>query len=312
MNTALLVLAIVLLLAVLGAIFAVYGSINRLLRFLGAEKQPPAHLRRADEADVGSEAELEVDPGGSGVGAEFALGAAATPSAASGVSYDLPETGYPDSGATGWSYQETAPSPATGAGALPDDSGVTTGTEPSWEPSGSGAGVEETAPAEELARPEPAIEAGVTQRPMDDEPEEQPFERDGRWWFKRGHELLVYDEQTGQWEPAPSPTVQALATNPTSAQAGAITAEFAGLRDDAPTSRSQTKSDAEAAPVTATEDTNDTDDEEEVPETPTPAVEGEPQPVREWESGSFWKCPSCGAVNGSTATSCRMCFAARA
>ncbi len=27
--------------------------------------------------------------------------------------------------------------------------------------------------------------------------------------------------------------------------------------------------------------------------------------------GSFWKCPSCGAVNGSTATSCRMCFTAR-
>ncbi|MFN2588961.1 MAG: Ran-binding zinc finger domain-containing protein [Actinomycetota bacterium] len=28
-------------------------------------------------------------------------------------------------------------------------------------------------------------------------------------------------------------------------------------------------------------------------------------------AGSFWKCPSCGAVNGSTATSCRMCFTAR-
>lgn len=28
-------------------------------------------------------------------------------------------------------------------------------------------------------------------------------------------------------------------------------------------------------------------------------------------SGAFWKCPSCGATNGSTATSCRMCFAAR-
>ena len=24
-----------------------------------------------------------------------------------------------------------------------------------------------------------------------------------------------------------------------------------------------------------------------------------------------WKCPTCGAVNGSTATSCRMCFTAR-
>jgi hypothetical protein len=25
----------------------------------------------------------------------------------------------------------------------------------------------------------------------------------------------------------------------------------------------------------------------------------------------FWKCPTCGAVNGSTATTCRMCFTAR-
>jgi hypothetical protein len=29
------------------------------------------------------------------------------------------------------------------------------------------------------------------------------------------------------------------------------------------------------------------------------------------EQHGFWKCPSCGAVNGSTATSCRMCFTAR-
>ncbi|HVL64076.1 MAG TPA: hypothetical protein VM573_02775 [Actinomycetota bacterium] len=27
--------------------------------------------------------------------------------------------------------------------------------------------------------------------------------------------------------------------------------------------------------------------------------------------GGFWKCPSCGAVNGSTAATCRMCFTAR-
>ncbi|HVM34638.1 MAG TPA: Ran-binding zinc finger domain-containing protein [Actinomycetota bacterium] len=27
--------------------------------------------------------------------------------------------------------------------------------------------------------------------------------------------------------------------------------------------------------------------------------------------GGFWKCPACGAVNGSTATTCRMCFTAR-
>lgn len=29
------------------------------------------------------------------------------------------------------------------------------------------------------------------------------------------------------------------------------------------------------------------------------------------DAGGLWKCPSCGATNGSTATTCRMCFAAR-
>lgn len=86
-----------------------------------------------------------------------------------------------------------------------------------------------------------------------DEPEEQPFERDGRWWFKRGGELLVYDEGTGQWVASPQ-------------GAGA------------------------AAPVTATQ-------------TAAPAIQA--------DAGEGWKCSSCGAVNGSTATSCRMCFAPR-
>ncbi|MDQ3662342.1 MAG: hypothetical protein M3454_15060 [Actinomycetota bacterium] len=81
-------------------------------------------------------------------------------------------------------------------------------------------------------------------------PEEQPFERGGRWWFKRGQELLVYEEQTAQWVPAPA--------------------------------------------------------------TEIPAAEPEPGPVGgpATQSG-FWRCPSCGAINGSTASTCRMCFAAR-
>jgi hypothetical protein len=85
-----------------------------------------------------------------------------------------------------------------------------------------------------------------------DEPEEQPFERDGKWWFKRGGELLVYDEGTGQWVASP---------------------QGAG-----------------AAPVAGTQ-------------TIAPAVQT--------DVGEGWKCSSCGAVNGSTATSCRMCFAPR-
>ena len=86
-------------------------------------------------------------------------------------------------------------------------------------------------------------------------PEEQPFERDGRWWFKRGDELLVYDEATGQWTPAP-------ANNPFSGGGG--------------------------------------------PSAMTSVME----PVGGGEGG-FWKCPSCGAVNGSTSPTCRMCFTPR-
>lgn len=90
-----------------------------------------------------------------------------------------------------------------------------------------------------------------------DEPEEQPFERDGRWWFKRGGELLVYDEGTGQWV-APS----AGSGMPVSAAGASVSSA-------------------------------------------TTAVEPRA------EAGEGWKCSSCGAVNGSTATSCRMCFAPR-
>jgi hypothetical protein len=91
-------------------------------------------------------------------------------------------------------------------------------------------------------------------------PEEQPVEREGRWWFKRGGELLLYDETTAQWVPAPVPESQ----GPESGSP-ADTAQFGGAAAD---------------------------------------FETEAQ-------SSFWKCPSCGAVNGSTASTCRMCFAAR-
>jgi Zn-finger in Ran binding protein and others len=97
---------------------------------------------------------------------------------------------------------------------------------------------------------------------FEDAPEEQPFEREGRWWFKRGDELLVYDEQSGQWEPAP--------------------AEQAAPPGPAPPPQADT---GWSQPETA--------------QAAQPAGEAQ---------GGFWKCPSCGAVNGSTATACRMCF----
>jgi hypothetical protein len=101
-----------------------------------------------------------------------------------------------------------------------------------------------------------------------DEPQEQPFERDGRWWFRRGDELLVYEEQTGQWMPAPT------------RRAGGPVGEAQGGTGVA------TERTAAGYGETSTE------------------LADEP-------SSGFWKCPSCGAVNGSTSTSCRMCFTPR-
>jgi hypothetical protein len=103
-------------------------------------------------------------------------------------------------------------------------------------------------------------------------PEEQPFEREGRWWFKRGNELLLYEEQQGQWVPAPEGSLGGAAGGAPTHQTGTISSAFQSI--------------TEAEPAAA------------------------PQAERQ-DSGSFWKCPSCGAVNGSTAASCRMCFTAR-
>lgn len=104
---------------------------------------------------------------------------------------------------------------------------------------------------------QPAAQSQPEAEPM---PEEQPFERQGRWWFKRGDELLVYDEQQGQWQPAPAGSLG-------HGGQGSIATEFQSLSESAP------------------------------------AAAGSP------EAG--WKCTSCGAVNGATATTCRMCFASR-
>ncbi|MQB00486.1 MAG: hypothetical protein GEU78_09385 [Actinobacteria bacterium] len=88
-----------------------------------------------------------------------------------------------------------------------------------------------------------------------EERQDEPFEKDGRWWFRRGDELLVYEESTGQWQPA-----------------GTAGGDTAGGT------------------------------------TQMPAVD---ETAAGTEGGAHWKCPTCGAVNGSTAASCRMCFTAR-
>lgn len=48
-----------------------------------------------------------------------------------------------------------------------------------------------------------------------------------------------------------------------------------------------------------------------VPHTTGGATEAQAASAGGPAEGGFWKCPSCGAVNGSTATTCRMCFTAR-
>ncbi len=111
-------------------------------------------------------------------------------------------------------------------------------------------------------------------------PEEQPFERDGSWWFRRDGELLTYDESSSQWVPAPEgPHMEP---------------------EDAP---SEAQTAGHAGPALAPPEASKGPMEPEVP-----AGEGG-EPVAQF--GSFWRCSTCSAVNGSAASSCRMCFRAR-
>lgn len=119
-----------------------------------------------------------------------------------------------------------------------------------------------------------------------DEQEEQPFERGGRWYFRRDGELLVYDETTGEWVDAEQDQPQQEEPPPPS------------WEDDAYTG-------SEAAFTGGGSDETDT-------ETFASLSESEEESSSDQASaGGFWKCSSCGAVNGSTASTCRMCFAAR-
>lgn len=114
-------------------------------------------------------------------------------------------------------------------------------------------------------------------------PEEQPFEREGRWWYKRGNELLLYEEQQGQWVPAPEGALGGAASG--GAESHSVASAFQSITQAGPAQGQPGQAQAGQA---------------------QPGGSGERQ-----DSGNFWKCPSCGAVNGSTAASCRMCFTAR-
>lgn len=118
------------------------------------------------------------------------------------------------------------------------------------------------------------------------EEEEQPFEKDGRWYFKRDEELLVYDESTGDWVGAEPTEVAAEPTSSAGAASGISDTSGSAVSDGSTT-------DTEQFDAIESLDTGS---------------EAAQEPAA---AGGFWKCPSCGAVNGSTASTCRMCFAAR-
>ncbi|HYP22470.1 MAG TPA: hypothetical protein VEV43_02755, partial [Actinomycetota bacterium] len=103
--------------------------------------------------DAGTVGGLETGLGGSHMGTSGTSGTAGTDA---GSGFGTVETG----GATSDTGGGT-----TGVGAATTDTSAGTG--------GGGAVTERAASAE-------------------DDPQEQPFERDGRWWFRRGDELLVY------------------------------------------------------------------------------------------------------------------------
>ena len=156
-----------------------------------------------------------------------------------------------------------------------------TATAEAEDPFASGEDEVAAAPEVEAASPEETAEASSVA--MADAPEEEPFERAGRWWFKRGSELLVYNEQSGEWVPSPTPLPGIEQSEPS--------------RYGRDTSVTQTITDLTA--VSADEPTTGAEEER------------EPSIIESTGQQGFWRCPACGAVNGSTSESCRMCFAER-
>ena len=144
---------------------------------------------------------------------------------------------------------------------------------------------------EHEAEPVAAQEAEHDTEQADSEgSEEKPFRRDGRWWFRRDDELLVYDDASGEWLPS---------------DASPRESSFVIARDPAPLAGVEPGSDLSRE--TASVATKERDAVSENADQVFP--EGEA--TEQLAASSFWKCATCGAVNGSTTASCRMCFAAR-
>jgi hypothetical protein len=285
----------ILSLALLGLIvlvlLAVLSSLGRLRKTLAAgagaqaAERAPEEERREPEATTMAEEPADLAP------ATAATAAATTPEPQPEPSLGTAGLGAAGFGAPPEGSQVETQEPAA-AEPEPQPAAETPTSAPAWDeeedkfaaqyqppvarqpepeaepvqPAETGYGLEGAGAGAAAAEPQAAEPAAT------EEPKEQPFERDGKWFFRRGDELLTYEESTGQWVPAEGP------------QTGTA-----------------------AAPSAAPVQEDDTQRFETTPET----SEGAEEPVAATSSGGFWKCPSCGAVNGSTATTCRMCFTAR-
>lgn len=290
LTLVLLGLGVLLLLAMLSSLGGIRKALKKQLERL--ESQPAAVTPSLDsrgdtdagvaaaEPSVGvyeeplSEAEPPYSATGSVAtepdsGASFTPDAAPAPSDAGDELAALASDTPADTGATAGDWQ---PDPER-FGSQTQEAGAGSSLE---DPFGSGA-LSSTPAADE---PVGAAGAGAAV----EEPEDQPFERDGKWFFRRGDEFLRYDEATGQWVDADPSEASIESSAP---GAGWSAPEATGAAD------------AGATPIADETATAEIDS--------VGAGEPSPQPA----AGGFWKCASCGAVNGASATSCRMCFAQR-
>jgi hypothetical protein len=144
---------------------------------------------------------------------------------------------------------------------------------------------------EHEAEPVAAQEAEHEAEQVDtEEPEEKPFRRDGRWWFRRDDELLVYDDASGEWLPSDGgPREASFVIAPDPAPAAAVEPGLDLSRETASVATKERETVSEGAGQ----------------------IFPEGDATEQLAASSFWKCATCGAVNGSTSASCRMCFAAR-
>ncbi|HJR45582.1 MAG TPA: Ran-binding zinc finger domain-containing protein [Actinomycetota bacterium] len=218
-------------LVVLIALLATLGGIRKALERRVASEQTPAPATASEPETTSSETGAAAEPAAAAepvVADTASTPASGAPKQADTIRSVLEQHGLSDSPTT------TTATPAAAAAATP-------------------------------AAAEPVVDSAFASHA--DDPQEEPFQRDGRWWFRRGDELLLYNEGTGQWEPALDQPAAAASPPTTAAQPSAATQSTATTTAEVPVAADQVS--------------------------------------------SFWKCPTCGAVNGTTATSCRMCFAPR-